>query len=399
MKAVIPENLVSIYDLTVPYALDVRKLRRQLDAELEKLHPCFPSQCAVDYRLCFQMYGKSAAGFHIRAVVMDRLALAAIRKKNAGRFLYTAGSHPYRVFSRELLYKRLCLAVVAVLTAIIVMSGIRILRLKRMPALSEVAEADSFTASAGNPACESAFPETEGDAACPETRDLAPFFSGIYEKGGTLSSLSWNADTGTLSFKTDGLFPEQLAAAADQGELLFGPVSYNGGRPEAEVTLITMPYEQKMPASGFELSETDTGVVFMSGLRELFSESGGYLLSETVTPPSLTGSIPEASWASFAAGLEEAAAAGFRLFSLSRLNGSILVTLELSERAAVLPLSNLECVFADAPGMPFAPEKADEWAAAVSEKREIGRIEREDGSSVVFFHNSEGKIERRVYEN
>lgn len=396
MKAVIPENLVTMYDLTVPYALDVRKLRRQLDAELEKLHPCFPSQCAVDYQLRLRLYGQNTSGLHVRAVVMDRLALAAIRKKNAGCFLYTAGSHPCRVFSRDLLKKRMCLAAAVLCAAAVVLCTVFLAR--------QVVAAESDDAVTASPYSETGgLPASESLSAEPVTPpDYTPFFTGMYKQGASISSFLWDAYTGVSSFTATGLYPEQFEAA-ECGEVCFGPVSYNDEIPVLEVTLAAVP-EGQNPLLTDRASDRQTASLAESAgqklpaIRRLFSEGGGSLLSETVTPPSITGSVPETAWASFAAGLQAETSGNISRLSLSRTGGSISVYLELGGAAVVLPFSSLACVFADAPGLPFAPV-SDEWVAAVSESRDIGRIEKEDGSSVVFFHNSEGKIERRVYEN
>lgn len=406
MKTFIPEDLTSVYDLTVPYVFDVRKLRKQLDAELEKLHPCFPDRCVADYRFRFHPYGKQPAGFHVRAVVMDRLQLAALRKSNAGCTLYLGGNRPYAVFSREILRRRVVLSAALLCTLLAVLLTVRFSA--QRSSSETVPEALSSAQQTLVPAV-----ETEEPAATPpvfDQADFSPFIKTLYEKEGRLTACSWNADTGLFSFRTEGLFPEQLAQAAPETvHVSFGPVSYREGVPEVEVSFF---YGTCFSFQGdYSVTSVTTDVPDMAVIRNLFFESGGVLASETVNPPSLTGNVSEDAWASFSASLTEMLSkAGVSVLKLSRESGGISVFLEFCAPGqkdqnafswlVSLPLSDVTCVFDDAPGLPFEkPPHEDERQVTLMKAKEIGRIKRNDGSSVVFFHNEDGKIERRIYEN
>lgn len=407
MKTVIPESLVSIYDITVPYVLDVRKLRRRLDAELEKLHPRFPDRCVADYRLRFQHAGNEAPGIHIRAVVMDRFELAAIRKKKSGCTLYAGGLHPYPVFSRSVWEKRIVLAgSFLVLLAVAVL--VRVTLLKK-PDVVMLPDAGAVMEVLPDEALQN-FDGQDVSSGAEAVFDFSPFLNGIYEQDGSVSVLSWNTEERMLRVQVSGLFPEQVTALvppemqsdAASGKASFGPVSYSNGIPLVQVSLHAGPDQVTLQGLRLETEGQPPCVDGrgVSSFRQLILETGGQLLSETVSPPSLSGSVPVSEWAAFAPALL-ALSDGVPVshLELVRNDGAVAIELTLSENGTCLPFSDLAAVFGDAPGLPYEPEPEDEWAAALAEKREIGRISRGDGTSVVFFHNADGQIERRVYEN
>lgn len=387
MKTVIPENLASIYDITVPHSFDVRKLRSRLDAELEKLHPCFPDRCAVDYRIRLQTYGKSTAGLHIRAVVMDRYQLADLRKRNSGRMLYIGGSHPYPVFSHDIWKKRLVFAAVLLFATAATLGTVQCASGRNREVLpvtesAEQAEA-SFPAS-----METVLLESEESVPSFESRDFSSFFKTVYEQGGSFSSLSWNGSAGVLTVHVEGLYPEQVEAAASAYESVsFGTVVYRNSVPEFDCTFpaatpgfALLDFSRSGGEIFLSLQFCDNQEPGVSAFRKLVIESGGELSSETVEPPSLSGSIPESAWPSFSSALSE--------LLIPKLEDSFFE-------------SDLSPLFYDAPGLPFAPpaEESVEERQALSKQNEIGRITRADGSSVVYFHNKEGKIERKVFED
>lgn len=404
MKAVIPEGLASIYDITVPHSLDMRKVRKQLDAEIEKLHPRFPERCAVDYRIRLQPYGESSSGLHVRAVVMDRFLLADIRKQNVRRMLYLSGPHPYPVFSGRILARRCALAAALFLAAVLSFFLVRFFISGSLTpfqkAAAEPADTEevlsAFQADAAFPG-EPAYlagAASEEPGFMQETaassfenpdfvqQDFSALFKSVHEQGGRLSSFVWRADEGVLSFRTQGLYPEQIEAAAEAyGAVSFGPVSYRGAEPELECTVEAAAAlaVQAQPGGGavphmitrLELlrdagrisvalqltDELDAGI---AAFRKLVLDNGGSLISETVSPPALSGNIPETEWMQFAPGLL---------------------------------VRGLETLFDD------VSEQIEKSQSASDMQDEIGRITREDGSYVVFYHNKEGKIEQKTCED
>lgn len=411
MKTVIPECLVSMYDLTVPYAFSIQKMRKKLDGELEKLHPCFPERYAADYHIRFHPYRKDGPGVHIRAVVIDRLQLADFRKKNTNCLLYAGSSHLYPVFSEKILRRRFFIAAAALSAVIIFFSALCISKPKAEAVPDDVTAGSAFTGSAAvtdfGSGADCGFINETAVSVPP---DYAPFMSSVYRQGGSISSVSWNAGTGELNLMINALYPEQLSDSllpeteceAAFSSVNFGPVAYREGVPEVQVMLLLSPGENGYSAA--------FAAPVLPAVRTLMVEHGGLLLAETVSPPSLSGSVPESAWASFAPEFqnlltaeeaENGGAAVCRL-SLARSGGNVELSLlladETSPSGCPLPFSDLTGVFLDAPGLPYAPSVESEWETALSSHREIGRITREDGSAVVFFHNEEGKIERRIYE-
>ncbi len=403
MRTYIPDNLACVYDITVPYTFNAGKLRKKLDAELEKLHPCYPEQCAVDYRLRFRTFGNKKDGFQIRAIVMDRTKLADLRKKNRGRPLYMGGRRPYAVFAREARNRRRTFIVVTLLSGIIVFAAIRLFQSEPAVTVQEVPEA--------TPAVEETAPELSAVEE-PPRKDFAEFFTAVYELGGRFTSLSWNAAAGDLSLRTEGLFPEQLAAASsDFGEVRFGPVTYRESVPEFSVTFMADTAGTLLPGLG--------AAAEMAAIRQLLFDCGGQPVSESVDPPSITGMVPVSSWASFAGELSSMLAPvpadtdsphenewewPPQLLELSRDEHDVTVSLTLADEKTgdclhQIPFQSVVPLFYDAPDLPYAPVAEEPPQTAPAEKDVIGRITREDGSSVVFFHNKDGKIERRIYEN
>lgn len=408
MKAVIPESFISIYDITVPYVLDMRKLRKRLDAELEKLHPRFPDRCVADYRLRFQPAGDGTAGIHIRAVVMDRFQLAAIKKKNEGCVLYAGGSHPYPVFSGDILKKWLLIAAAGLAVLAVFFIFLAVVRMKPAADAVPEQEADVFPVEyAADSSKDVVLPEPE-ELLEAEVPDYSPFLSGLYDLHGSVSFLSWNADDGTLRVQVRGLYPEQLSelflagAQSDASfrSMSFGQVSYQEGVPDVQVTLSPVSAQGSQPGVGTEAVAASVREGAVSSVRSLVLKDEGQLLSETVSPPSLSAGVSESAWVSFAPALSKLLeVTPVRLLELSRSDGSITMHLELSDSNGSLPFSDLACIFSDAPGLPHESEPEDEWTAALAEQREIGRISRGDGTSVLFFHGADGKIERRIYED
>lgn len=430
MKAVIPEGLISMYDLTVPYALDFLNIRKKLDGELEKLHPCFPERYTADYHVRFHPYRKGGPGIHIRAVVIDRLQLAEFRKKNAHALLYAGGACQYPIFSGEILRKRLCLAAAVLVALIVLFSAVCISQTKTASAFDDAAAEPAITgpsavSGTGISASDAVIDEcssADSDDYTPVLPDFSPFLECIYKQGGSISSLSWNAGKYELSFQISGLYPEQLSDAVTAGFggdtatglARYGPVAYRDDVPEMQLTLQTETATQQkavMAAGPQEKTQMlSKAASALSAVRELIKKQGGSLVSETVSPPSLSGSVPESGWGNFAAEFQllqnvcagEGGGFGISQLELVRSGSDVMLSLSLSDEVSqpycLLPFSNLTCVFFDAPGLPYASSSETEWESALSQQREIGRIVREDGSAVVFFHNSEGKIERRIYE-
>lgn len=403
MRTVIPDNLACVYDITVPYVFDVRKLKKKLDAELEKRHPCFPEQCAVDYRFVRRTSGSKGRGVHVRAVVIDRMKLADLKSQNRGRTLYMGGRHPYAVFSKEQRIHRRAFAAVILLSCIVVLAAVFLFQ----PESHVTVQTEAETAS---PVEETAPEPIVMESPVP--KDFAEFFAAVYQCGGRFSSLSWNAVSGRLTLTTEGLFPEQLTfAASDFGEVVFGPVMYRESVPEFSITFTAEP------AGVLPLEQNSA--VEMAAVRQLLFDCGGTPLSETVMPPSITGTVPIPAWASFADGLASMLSPArtdtdslsenereWRLQSLDLTRDENTVTLALfladglsGDCCHAIPFQTVVPLFYDAPDLPYAPVAEETQQADFTEKDEIGRITREDGSSVVFFHNKEGKIERRIYEN
>lgn len=417
MKTVIPEGMASIYDIAVPLSFDIRKLKKQLDAELEKRHPCFPERCAVDYRIRRHADGDEKAGLHVRAVVMDRFQLADLKKRNTGCALYIGEHHPYLVFSHEIRRKRLLLAAAAVLSVIAVCAAFYVISVRSrnaaVPDFPENADQTALSEAAAPVAAVSETVLSEEQTAVsgniPEQKDFAFFFRDVYEKNGRFSSFSWNGESRVLSVLAEGLFPEQMQdAAASYGTVSLGPVSYRDAVPVFECTFKVAPSDEGVSSlQMFELIRGqntisvslrlyDTPDACIPQLRNLLLENAGSLSSETVNPPSLSGVVPDAEWASFARSLT-------MLLGLSDEEGQP-VTEALH---TVLPLSDFVPLFYDAPGLPFAaspdepdvPGMQEEAVPAYSKSDEIGHITREDGSHVVFYHDKEGKIEQKILED
>lgn len=408
MKTIIPEKLISTYDLTVPYVFDVRKLRKRLDAELEKLHPCFPEQCAVDYRLRFRRFWNSRDGLHIRAVVMDRTQLATIRKRNGGCILYLAGSRQYPVFSGGIVKRRLSYAAACLLFVLAVLMMVRFFS----PAEEEGELTAAVSGLIASPPVSVPVPPDSGqpdETAPSEQPDFKGLFLRLHELGGRLSAFTWSGNDGLTAFKTAGIYPEQLKAVASGfGSVSFGVVSYSDGKPEYMVSVSPDDSERLLQrVSAFR------GTAGVMAVRQLILENGGILLSETVSPPSLSGMVPESCWTAFAASMSsyfaEPGSPSLSGLSFAREAGDISVSVQFAESAEDVPvrlvpflLSDMTFVFYDAPGLPFEAAEVHDGEERVEEllkTREIGRISRADGSCIVFIHNEDGKIERRIYEN
>lgn len=419
MKTIIPENLTSIYDIAIPHLCDVRNVRKLLNAELEKLHPCFPERCAVDYHIRLCRMNRNTAGFHVKAVVMDRFKLAEFRKKNAGRTLYLSGSHPYPVFSREIFGKRFAYAGMVLLVIIGAFSAIRIVSLRKTEYVQSglpVAESPFLQQSTGLSEEDPSFPEDAagisenagmvpdkeeaGNPPVSEKKDYSAFFSSVYEWGGRFSAFSWS--DGLLSLKVEGLYPEQIAAAAENYDAAdFSSVSYQDGKPVLAVTFHTdaaTGSAQKLPEISF--------------FRQLVLDCGGKLSSETVNPPSLSGSIPESEWPVFGDALsglsvpspeEVLPFLNLQQLEFSREGGTVFISLQYAESDGrySLPVTDFFPLFSDAHRIQPVPEEvpAEKYVAPVVSRDEIGRITRGDGASVIFYHNKEGEIESMLCEN
>jgi len=154
-----------------------------------------------------------------------------------------------------------------------------------------------------------------------DTPKIDSFLSLLIESGCRISSFRWQTEPSVSAvIFVEGCFPEDIYAcvvelcgdfdAVENGclpQLLFSPINYSDNVPSFSVILDYSCFEQMPAARHFDEINTSVSAdnieksIFpvQSVFRKLIVKTGGNVISESMVPPFVSGSIPYGSWNEF----------------------------------------------------------------------------------------------------
>ena len=407
------------YQLVLPYRLLFgRKRKRFIYSELEKMHPCFSDEFCFDSDIC----KVSKKGFVSDVMVIHKNTLAeyeAKRYESAAGISRITGSGFFidsckrrRFFVNEK-FKRMIVTLCFVFLMIfisLVLAGVKkvagISKKENVQAFAFVEEQNVQTAD-----------DVEKNVAI-VFRPGEKFFDSISAAGGRVLSFRWEMADGSevLEAKIKGVFPEQLE------EMKMSAVNYENEQPVILVTDVR-------PAPVNSLYQRSEGEVagsfdseFYKRVRQVLSKNGAVLKEERRTPYLIRFSCNEkvlktllngvaGCFADFggevcsiyiqaAGGSSSGTGAGDFEISIGGEEAALARGIELTvvaENAEFFGEIKKSQLSVSQSRKQNSPVKND--GLEKSEGQKIGEIKTAEGSVIVFYKTSDGKIKKMKEES
>ena len=402
------------YQLVLPYRLLFgRKRKRFIYSELEKMHPCFSDEFCFDSDIC----KVSKKGFVSDVMVIHKNTLAeyeAKRYESAAGISRITGSGFFidsckrrRFFVNEK-FKRMIVTMSFVFLMIfifLVLAGVKkvagISKKENVQAFAFVEEQNVQTAD-----------DVEQNVAI-VFRPGEKFFDNISAAGGRVLSFRWEMADGSevLEAKIKGVFPEQLE------EMKMSAVNYENEQPVILVTDVRPAHSKGDFQKTGDMVCSSFDPEFYKNVRSVLSKNGAVLKEERLTPYLIRFSCNEkvlktllngvaGCFADFggevcsiyiqAAG-ESSSGTGAGDFEIS-IGGEeaalargieLAVVAENAEFFGEIKKSQLSVSQSRKQNSPVKNEGLEK-----SKGQKIGEIKTAEGSVIVFYKTSDGKIKK-----
>jgi hypothetical protein len=406
------------YQLVLPYRfLFGRKRKRFIYSELEKMHPCFSDEFCFDSDIC----KVSKKGFVSDVMVIHKNTLAEYETKRyesavginriTGSGFFIDSCKRRRFFVNEK-FKRMIVTLCFVFLMIfisLVLAGV-----KKVAGISKKENVQAFTF------VEEQNVQTSDDVEQNVAIVFRPgekFFDSISAAGGSVLSFRWEMANGSevLEAKIKGVFPEQFEG------MKMSAVSYENEQPVILVTDIR-------PAPVNSLYQRSEGEVagsfdseFYKSVRQVLSKNGAVLKEERLTPYLIRFSCNEkvlktllngvaGCFADFcgevcsiyiqaAGGSRSVTGAGDFEISIGGEEAALERGIELAvvaENAEFFGEIKKSQLSVSQSRKQNSPVKND--GLEKSEGQKIGEIKTAEGSVIVFYKTSDGKIKKMKEE-
>ena len=407
------------YQLVLPYRLLFgRKRKRFIYSELEKMHPCFSDEFCFDSDIC----KVSKKGFVSDVMVIHKNTLAeyeAKRYESAAGISRITGSGFFidsckrrRFFVNEK-FKRMIVTMSFVFLMIfifLVLAGV-----KKVTGISKKENVQAFAF------VEEQNVQTDDDVEQNVAIVFRPgekFFNSISAAGGRVLSFRWEMADGSevLEAKIKGVFPEQLE------EMKMSAVNYENEQPVILVTDVRhSPVNSLYQRSEGEVAGSFDSE-FYKRVRQVLSKNGAVLKEERLTPYLIRFSCNEKVLKTLLNGVDGCFADfGGEVCSIyiqaagGSSSGTGAGDFEISiggEEAALARGINLTVVAENAEF--FGEIKKSQLSVSQSRKQnspvkndgfeksegqKIGEIKTAEGSVIVFYKTSDGKIKKMKEES
>lgn len=395
------------YEVQLPFSAAFGKRRKRfLCSELEKMHPCFSDEFTFDS----VFKGINHKGINEDVFVINKMKLAeyeAKRRFEGSGFSVEQSENSenpantekrcfchrqYRLFMnfKWKLTIWTCLACLLVGSTGVVCGAL--------------VSRENMRSSENSGMPEAAVEETKSKKpekpAKLENPIETAFFENISSAKGKIASFDWKLQgfSKTMNAFVKGVYPEMLFAAAGKN------VVYENGVPQMKISC-----EQTIKGSVVKDQKTEP---FMANqiLRELISDAGGVLLEENISPYHIEFSCrinpeTEKMFEKLESIIREQEMAVSQLSINQNGNGELRTGLSLeripfSEEgfdlkllAENLQLFSVESGRKSAKKTSTASEVLKKEQPRPESRQKLGEIKRPDNSLVVFYKNSEGKME------
>ncbi len=261
-----------------------------------------------------------------------------------------------------------------------------------------------------------------------DTPFIDEFLCRLSEIGCRINGFRWQTSPCCSAvISVEGCWPEEIYGCAVElcgadeesgilrGENLpvisFSSISCADNIPHLSVVLDYSGFENEVLHGNEEPYEKIVPIFskpVQSLFRNLIVESSGSVISESISPPVVTGVVPVACWEQFSAGASrlfaEGMAGGLGFAEFSALDGSCSVSVSLSfdsEKPDFFPVESIAVLF-PCQKTPESLQCAQEAvlqnelpeipAVPLRNLVEIGSVRMDDGMYVSFFRNQDGTI-------
>ena len=395
-KNVILKKDYERYTVNLPWKTIIgRRKRRFLFSELEKLHPCFSSECSFDSKL---KLGRK--GFKSDLVVMSGLRLAEYKARYPGKRLFIEENLKKSVFSgRKWSWK----IILPGLSLLVCLSGMLSFGGKK-------------AASVSHGACDVAA-ERAAEEGQSFSELVTEFLGVMQEKKGSLYELSLKSQGGVqkISAFADGLFPEDFESLRQKNySLSFSPVTYRENRSffnlNAEVRGNKVN-EEILWSNGNTLDSEQVARLqnYRPEIRKIITESKAVLLEEMTSPWGIRFCIKDMDLLDCESLVQKIADFTFE----NKVGISSMSIKKVSEEALEVGIKGNEAGYFE--GLDIGVLKNNLNLFAIKKKPEVvsipvitrgedlplgngkklGEIVHQNGRKTVFYRNQEGKIERK----
>ena len=404
------------YQLVLPYRfLFGRKRKRFIYSELEKMHPCFSDEFCFDSDIC----KVSKKGFVSDVMVIHKNTLAeyeAKRYESAAGISRITGSGFFidsckrrRFFVNEK-FKRmtvtLCFVFLMIFISLVLAGVKKISKKENVQAFAFVEEQNVQTSD-----------DVEQYVAI-VFRPGEKFFDSISAAGGRVLSFRWEMADGSevLEAKIKGVFPEQLE------EMKMSAVNYENEQPVILVTDVRLAHSKGDFQKTGDMVCSSFNPEFYKNVRSVLSKNGAVLKEERLTPYLIRFSCNEKVLKTLLNGVDGCFADfGGEVCSIyiqaagGSSSGTGAGDFEISiggEEAALARGINLTVVAENAEF--FGEIKKSQLSVSQSRKQnspvkndgleksegqKIGEIKTAEGSVIVFYKTSDGKIKKMKEES
>lgn len=407
------------YQLVLPYRLLFgRKRKRFIYSELEKIHPCFSDEFCFDSDIC----KVSKKGFVSDVMVIHKNTLAEYEAKRyesavginriTGSGFFIDSCKRRRFFVNEK-FKRMIVTLCFVFLMIfisLVLAGV-----KRVAGISKKENVQAF-----------AFVEEQNVQTADDVeqnvaivfRPGEKFFDSISAAGGRVLSFRWEMADGSevLEAKIKGVFPEQLE------EMKMSAVNYENEQPVILVTDVRPAHSKGDFQKTGDMVCSSFDPEFYKNVRNVLSKNGAVLKEERLTPYLIRFSCNEkvlktllngvaGCFADFggevcsiyiqaAGGSSSGTGAGDFEISIGGEEAALARGIELAvvaENAEFFGEIKKSQLSVSQSRKQNSPVKND--GLEKSEGQKIGEIKTAEGSVIIFYKTSDGKIKKMKEES
>ena len=395
------------YQIILPYKfLFGRNRNRFIYSELEKMHPCFSDEFSFDAKA--SRFSKKGLISDVMVIHKYKLADYEGRRAVAGKGIsritgsgFLAEScERHRFFVSEKIRKRF-LVIILIFVVALVLSFIW--RLQGTDSQVLGLENNSLVTSDEVHQNENQFYSSSEKCLIAEK-----FFSEVKSAGGKISAFHWKISGFTESYeiKVKNIFPEQLTC------MTMTTVTYSDGVPDMQVSC-----SRKMQRNQ-KISESDSEENFHKALRNILLKNNATIKEEKLNPYSISFSCASVYTEKVLEELDKQfVESGKNLLSVDfvqsdkgewNISISELENVSLcfdSDLSLKLIGDNFCCFGAVSEKSSLKKSAAPEQISARQNDYEksgcekIGEIKNADGTSIIFYKNSEGKILKILEEN
>ncbi len=398
-KNVILKKDYERYTVNLPWKTIIgRRKRRFLFSELEKLHPCFTSECSFDSKL---RLGKK--GFKSDVVVMSGLRLAEYKARYPGKRLYIEENIKKSVFSGRSFNKKI---IITLAFLFFCLTGLFIRQL-RGGKKTEISARQEIKAV-----------EKKPEEIFQDFSELAKeIFKTMQEKKGKLNELSFKSEGGVqkISFYAEGLFPEDFEFLKEKNySFSVSPLTYRGNK-----SFFKLNAEVKGKQMNQEILWSNANVKnygqqaelknFRPEIRKIITESKAVLLEEMNSPWGIRFCIKDMDILDCEELVQKITDFAFE----NKLGIASMSIKKVSEEALEVGIKSNEAGYFEGLDIGvlknnlnlFAVKKKPQVVSIpvitrgedlpVEKGKKLGEIIHQNGKKTVFYRNQDGKIEKK----